>query len=473
MAWHRLLPGAALLAIWLASCGDENPTGPSQDSLLDPHIQPRVLGTYPSPGATGPFELFVPGDYFKPHFLVQFNKLIDLAEFERDWFSIEGFDRPVIVSYLPANPYPDREGGGPAGPIVASGQLTNVLALVVYDSLTNSLASYRVGKTYKVTVNSTLEDFTGNHPALPFSFSFTPEPYFRVVSAQPSDGDEGVPPGSALFVRFNSRVDAAIFPALQLTPGIPGKWVVGSGAPDSNSVSFQHMDPFPFASSHTLTISQLAQDAEGNTLRGSVSSSFAVVPFKILLSDPPDGTMGFGLTQSIRLTASGGVDTATVRRAFHADPPTSWRLTSSYYDQLTFTPDGELPLNTRCTITISTALLAWDGTPLSTEYGFSFTTDVFRVSFTEPYDGQVGSSRNLAITFYCTASIDPATVQPSFSISPAVPGTFFGFQNRGHFYPSPSFAPNTTYTVTISPALHSSSGVPLAAPYTFAFRTGG
>src|SRR5262245_52302643 len=100
MARHRVLPGVALLAISFAGCTDDNPTGPSQDSLLDPHIQPRVIGTYPPSHGTGPFELFVPGDYLKPHFVVQFNKLIDLTEFERDWFSIEGFDRPVFVSIL-------------------------------------------------------------------------------------------------------------------------------------------------------------------------------------------------------------------------------------------------------------------------------------------------------------------------------------------------------------------------------------
>jgi len=474
MTRHRVLPGVALLAIWLASCGDENSTGPSQDGLLDPHIQPRVIGTYPSPHTTGPFELFVPGDYLKPHFLVQFNKLVDLQEFEPDWFSIEGFDRPVIVSYLPSNPYPYPEGDGPAGPIVTSGQLTNVLSLVVYDSLTHNLARYRVGKSYQVTVNSTLEDFTGNHPALPFSFSFTPEPYFRVVSTQPSAGDEGVLPMDELFLRFNSRVDAAIFPALHLTPGIPGKWSFVSGVPDSNFVSFQHLNPFPFDSSHTLTIGQDARDAEGNALHGSVSSSFHVLPFEIVQAYPQDSATGIALNNQISLTLSGTLDAATAWQAFHLEPPTPGQLLPSNNPPgITFVPNTGLLPGTRYTVTISTALRADDGTPLAAPYRSSFTTVGFQVIGSSPADGQYGVSQQQPVAIYCTGIIDPSSVQAAFAISPVLSGTFLTVASQASFYPNVPLAANTIYTVTISTALRSSSGAPLAAPYTFSFRTGG
>ena len=475
MARHRVLPGVALLATWLAGCSDENSTAPSEENLLDPHIQPRVIATYPSSGTTGPFELFVPGDYLKPHFLVQFNKLIDLSEFERDWFSVEGFDRPVIVSYLPpAYRYPEGENALP-GPVYASGQQTNLVSLVVYDSLAAYRpAPFQVGRTYTFHVNTTLEDITGNHPAHPASFSFTPEPHFRVVSIDPAEGDESVQPFTALFVRFNSRVDATILPALRLTPGIPGKWDFVLGAPDSNSVSFQHLEPFPFGSSYTLTITQDARDAEGNALPDPLSSSFDVMPFKILQAYPQDGTTGVTLNNQIAVTLSGMVDTATANQAFHLEPPTSGQLLpSNSPPSLTFLPGQELLPGTRYTVTISTALRAFDGTPLFAPYSASFTTISFQVIGNFPYDGQYNVALNQPVTFYCSGNLDATSVPSAFGISPASPGILLTSAYSASFSPSSPLAANTIYTVTISTALRSSSGTPLAAPHTFSFRTGG
>jgi hypothetical protein len=60
----------------------------------------------------------------------------------------------------------------------------------------------------------------------------------------------------------------------------------------------------------------------------------------------------------------------------------------------------------------------------------------------------------------------------AFSISPSVSGTL---QNNGSsftFTPQSSLAPNTTYTVTVSTALHGNNGTAVAHPYTFSFTTG-
>jgi hypothetical protein len=198
------------------------------------------------------------------------------------------------------------------------------------------------------------------------------------------------------------------------------------------------------------------------------------MPFKALQVYPQDGATEVFPNNQISVTLSGMLDPATANQAFHLEPPTSGQLLpSNTPPSLTFLPSQELLFGTRYTVTISTALRAFDGTPLSVPYSASFTTTSFQVIGSFPGDGQYNVALNQPVGFYCSGNIDPNSVQSAFRISPASQGTVIVGNSAATFSPSPPFAANTIYTVTISTALRSSSGIPLAAPHTFSFRTGG
>jgi hypothetical protein len=65
-------------------------------------------------------------------------------------------------------------------------------------------------------------------------------------------------------------------------------------------------------------------------------------------------------------------------------------------------------------------------------------------------------------------------VRQAFSFSPPVSGTFYLYeQDEFDFYPSVELQPYTVYTITISTALKSQSGIPIKAPYSYTVATGG
>jgi hypothetical protein len=91
-----------------------------------------------------------------------------------------------------------------------------------------------------------------------------------------------------------------------------------------------------------------------------------------------------------------------------------------------------------------------------------------------PQNGSTEVGLQPYIYVYTSGPIDTSTIRTAFSISPAVSGVFYTYQqNAFEFSPSAALQPYTVYTVTISTALKSPTGVPLEAAYTSSFATGG
>jgi len=461
---HGSMLAAAIVVLALAGC-DDSPTGSSSPpNWIDPRIAPQVLATYPLDGGTGPFELFIPGSYLAPHFIVQMNKAINRFEFRPNWFTVQGFDRPVTVFLLQSfEPYPERQR--------TPDPLVGVMALGVVEGFQGS-ARYRIGRTYTVTVETTLEDATGRHPDQPYSFSFQPEPFFRVTSVLPEDGDEQVHPSTNLLVRFNSAIDSTTFASIQLSPPSPGNWTLPPY--DSTAASFVHVDPFPYDTQYSLRVRQDAADVDGNRLQEEFVSQFHVVPFKVVSNEPPIGQVDIQPTSVIAVVTSGPYDPTTVQSAFSIEPAVAGSFTTDW-SRFTFQPHMPLAVATHYTVRISTALRAADGTPLAAAHTFSFTTDHFRVVNTWPYDRASEIPRNVQIVVNCNLTTDITSAAAAFSISPPVAGAIepgpqgFAFT----FRPQMLLAPLQNYEVTISTGLQSYRGDHLPAPNRFVFRTGG
>ena len=457
--------------IFLSGCKTENTitgTG-SNGNLIDPFVMPRVVATFPVDGSTGPFGSFATHqDYRKPHFIIEFNKVINTLAFQSNWISVQGFDRPVMVIPLRAYYYyPLLQKSSQS----ADDVITSVVGFNIYDSLGDrGLMQYHIGKKYTVTVNTSFEDFNENHFLQPYQFSFTPEPYFRFVSSSPHDGTQDVRPLSTVSISFNSRIDTSIFATLQLFPSISGHWTIES---DSSSASFQHPQQLPYNTSIVASVNASARDIDGNQIHAPESFAFRTSSFEVtgtspsLLSQYP-----LRLTQSVTIYFSGSIDMGTVSGAFKISPDIGIVL-QSYFGGFTFSPSVEYAPNTTYLVSLSTALTASDGTPLASTFSVSFTTDRFRVDAASPLDGSDFVYRGASIYVYFTSVIDTGSVRGAFSITPNIAGTLNLNPSDGFvFRPYTQFAADTTYTVRISGALRSKSGYTLGSPYTFSFRTG-
>jgi hypothetical protein len=473
-AKKRLIPllVTASIMLSLSGCKTENTVTDSGGggSLLDPHVMPRVIATYPDNGTTGPFGLFtMHQNYTTPHFIIQFNKVINTLAFGSNWISVQGFDRPVLVRpLLRYYYYPLRKTSQSSDEI-----LTNVVGFSVFDSLgSQGLKQYRLGQTYTVTANAALEDFNENHLQQPYQFSFTPEPYFRFLSSSPRDGEQSVRPWSTLSISFNSPINANLFSSLQMVPPVPGRWFI---LDDSSSADFQHPRPFPFNTSITVSVNAGAVDGEGHLIHSPASFTFKTKPFEVTGTYPQQlGQFPLGLTQAVQINFSGPIDTSTVRNAFSISPDVGISLIP-YSEVIFFRPSGEFKANTAYIVTLGTGLQGDDGTPLTTPVSLSFTTDRFHMSGTNPSNGSDGVDRGTVIYVYFNSLIDTGSVRSSFSVTPSTAGTF-DFDtpptDRFGFRPNTHLAAYTIYTVTISGAMRSGGGNTLGSPNEFSFGTG-
>ncbi|MBI4546561.1 MAG: Ig-like domain-containing protein [Ignavibacteriae bacterium] len=438
------------------------------DDLSNPNIQPRVIFTLPSNNGVGPFDLFNRGDnYNKPHFVIRFNKLMNTLSFESDMIKVEGFDRPVVVDLFPFFFYRDPEIRSTSS---SSSIYDDVLAFSIRDSLSYQRLSYQVGHTYTVEVEPGLSDINGNTLLGRYQFSFNAEPYFRVLETYPEENDESVSPSSQISIIFNSHVDTSIFPSLQLSPQIEGKWTILSF--DLSTVLFRQLQLLPFNTTFTLTVDGNAKDIYGHQIHQAFSSSFKVPAFGVSFNSPENGQVNVELDRSISFSFNSYIDTGTVRNAFTLSPTVQGDFSIASHN-FWFTPFIGFSPRTIYTVTLTTALRASDGTSLPAPYSFSFTTGEFRVTSTSPSDGDLNVFRANNINAWFNAKIDTSSVRNAFTINPSVGGTFILYDNSGYFAfdPSLQLSNNTIYTVTISTALRSKHGYNLSSPYTFAFRT--
>jgi hypothetical protein len=331
---------------------------------------------------------------------------------------------------------------------------------------------YEIGTTYAVTVDTTLRDFTGRHPDEPYRFSFTPEPYFRVVSAVYASQfpQEPIAPQDPAFLFFNAPPAADIGTSIAFTPAIPGEWLVDTRT--GARIGFRHSQPFAFGATYTLRIETTAADTQGHALPAPFETRFEVQGFEIRGSAPRAGEWGVGPYEGISVWATGVIDSTTVAAALQVEPAAPGRMT--YWDtSFRLAPDQDLLAGTNYTVTVSTALRAWEGTALAAPHSFSFTTDAFRIRATQPYDMSTGVGRLDSVAVYFNAHLDESTVLGGFTIAPEAPGTL-AIRSESLllvFHPSVPLAPATTYQVTIGTSLHSQRGESLHEPHTFRFTT--
>lgn len=434
----------------------------------DPAIQPVVKSTYPSGGSFGPFNVYNRSDgSYKPHFVLVFNKLMSKYSFTSKSIIVKGFDRPVVVVVEGYYILPRLNSVSSESDVY-----DDVFSFTIRDSINYYPPMvYRVGQTYTVIVDSTVEDINGRHLSNQFTFMFTPEPYFRVISFYPLDGTTDVSLGTNPAVFFNSPVDNTVFQSLQLTPLPAGKWKLY----DYDSLQVYYVvtaGTLPFNTNYTLIVPSFIHDAQNRLLTRQYSSRFGTVPFKVYQAYPHPGENRVSLNPYIALYMTGTIDSGTVRSAFSIVPPVAGNL-QLYFGSASFAYSvaGALRPNSTYTVTVGSSLAASDGTSLL-PYSFSFTTDQFNVSSTYPGDAYNNVDRNTRIDISFNGRIDTGSVRSAFSISPPVAGTFGLTDQDLYFsYYQTGLASKTTYTVTISTAMRTRAGDHLSSPYSFSFTS--
>ena len=453
-----------VLAIFSFSCKEKiTDSGDSvltmRDELTDPNIDPKVVWTFPADKSTGPYTAY--NNTSTQYFKVQFNKLMNLNTFTTSSVRIKGFSTSVDL-YITQN----------------SSQALNLLQFYVENSRTGNTMNFEIGKTYTVEIDSTVEDIHGKRLGGKYSFSFTPEPSFRIRTAYPSNGDtllvsQSSSSSASPAVYFNSPITSSSLSAIHLAPAVSGKWLI-----DTYSKSYAYFSPtssLAFSTTYTITVDQGMKDAYNNVLPQQYTTSFSTTAFKVNTTSPQDGTVNLSLYSgyAIYIYLSGPVDYTTLDQAFSITPAIQGDLSNSGSNQIVFYINTQLAPGTTYTCRLDTTLKAKNGTALSAPYSFSFSTEKFAVNYSSPNNGSTNVSSNSPISFQFNAPINQSSVASAFSINPSVQGSFSysSGSNSFSFIPAIALKSGTTYTVNLSTALKSLSGSFLEEPYELQFTT--
>ena len=457
---------AFFIASSLLSCrGPEGPVGPpgppgGDGNLTDPRIQPKVIFTFPPANTVGPYEYF--SEYYN-EIQFRFNKIMDRTSIHD----------AVTLSSPNTRVHFDTSLVGSLGD-----DLWYALPADSPRSYYN--LRWRIGETYTLGISSTARDVNGNTLNPPFSMTFEPEPYFRVVSVYPRPGLSDVQLGNSIRIIFNNAVDTSTFSRIHITPAIPGRWNYGYGYyyyPDSASIYFTGL-LFSANTTYTVRVDASVRDVDGRMLQQEFVSSFTTVPFRLWFTSPPDGRTGVSPIDEIFVDFTALIDTGSARSAFSISPNVPGIL-SPWYAGFTFNAIPQLACEKSYTVTVDTSLRSVDGAKLATPYQFTFTTAPFTVFRTDPSDGQVGAGRSYPIYVFFNAFVDSSTIRSSFTLKDStgavvggttgIPGNRFAFFL---FNPVTPLAPNAWYTGKVSTSLKAMDGSALKSDYVFSFKTG-
>lgn len=466
----------ALILLSIPGCFKEGPTGPEGppggDNLSNPAILPRVIFTYPSDNAVGPFDIYTPGTVDAPHFLVRLNKLIRLSSLSDSSVSIEGFSFPVIP-ILYREYYYVRDAS-PSGFL-----FDDVLAFRVYQAgqyVYNGSARYEIGARYTVHIRQPLFDINGNMLAEPASFTFTPEPRFRITGFSPDTTTQISAPITNVTLTFNSPVDESIYQYLRFSPDAPeGSWSIMPYY-DSVTVMYRTYEPFPLNTAHTLTVDGDAHDSRQHALGIPAAIRFTTIPFSVTQTYPPDGSINVSPASTVTFMTNGTLDTSTVRGSLVLTPPLPWNV-NLLHNSNSFSINAveEFIPSTTYTLRLSSGIRTTSGDPLTGDTSMTFTTEPMQISGVVPYDFQTSVSRTTKVNFTANVYLDTSTVRGSLSIEPAVAGriNISSYPTRSfEFEPTQVLAANTVYRITVSATLMSKSGVTLHKTFRSSFKTG-
>jgi uncharacterized membrane protein len=192
-------------------------------------------------------------------------------------------------------------------------------------------------------------------------------------------------------------------------------------------------------------------------------------------------TSGVGTNRQIAVVFSKPMDPASINTSTFVVAGVAGAVTYDSVNKIAaFKSTTPLAANTTYNASITTGAKDLNGTPLATEFNFSFTTratadrsppDVFAINVAAGATC-VPVSQKVTVTF--DEQMDSLTINPNtvFIVGVAGAVTYDVVTQSATFTPTASLAANTTYTIMVTTGVKDMADVPMASPYSQTFTTG-
>ena len=285
-------------------------------------------------------------------------------------------------------------------------------------------------------------------------------------------------------VVFSETVDPeSASAALLLEPAVEGA-VSWSGS----TMIFTPRDPLELETSYAISVGDGVRDMSGNQMQ-ELPPPFEFVTAgrpSLLGAIPSDGSSDVPLTESIALTFSSLMDTASVEAALRLRPAFAHDLRWSG-ELLEIVPTQPLRPGLDYELSIGDAAADVAGVSLAEPIRLGFRTVAPGLAADQlvPADGIEGIAVTSPIAVVFDQPIDPGSASADLlTISPAVAGSIEverlpdepasddGSGRVLRFTPSGPLPSNTTFDVELAPGVASTSGGRLAGPTSWSFTTG-
>jgi ketosteroid isomerase-like protein len=349
---------------------------------------------------------------------------------------------------------------------------------------------------FTATITTGAKDPTGVPLAVNFVWSFTTAAPPTVVSTVPVNGATNVAVNTAISATFTGPMDATTINPTTFTLMGPGATVVtGSVNYAGNTATFTPASVLASSTLFTATITAGAKDPTGAPLAANFVWTFTTAPPPAVTATVPAGSAtNVPLNQKIAATfntpmnsstiTATGTFTLAVAGGGAAVPGTVTYDAAS--NTAIFAPISTLAANTQFTATVTIAAQSAQGSPLTSNYVWSFTTGLQVnasapfVTSTIPAGGAVNLPLNQRISATFSTSMDPVTISASGTFAvveavggSAVPGsvTYDTSSKSAIFTPTANLAASTQYTATITIAAKSLTGIAIAANFVWTFTT--
>lgn len=322
-----------------------------------------------------------------------------------------------------------------------------------------------------------------------------------VSLTDPADGAADVAIDGGITVTFSEAMDPSTITAATFTvTGPDGNAIAGTRAFDvaNNLATFTPTGDLAPDTEYTVTITSGVEDLAGHGLVNALVQTFATArgtPVAdttaptVSSTSPTDRATGVAINQGIAATFSEDMNASSIAAAFDVTGPGATSVTGTIaYDVAsrlaTFTPAGNLAINTAYTATLTTEALDAAGNGLTDDFGWSFTTagtsDTTSpmVNSTNPANAATGAAINTKITATFSEAMNASTIAAT-TFTVVGPGTtpvsgsvtYAAAGSTATFTPVANLTPNTSYTATITTAVWDLAGNALAVDKTWGFTT--